>query len=124
MKKLVISATLYFLALSLFAPNMVVNTDYFTKKYGSLSQSFSTISNNKSINDSASIKYFYSLDKIWKHNPSVIKLYKLEDKDIFANVVTTFNTNHEFTIENNFGPYLINDSKVFNQNSTRLSELN
>jgi hypothetical protein len=110
--------------MSLFAPNMVINTEYFTKKYSSINQPFYSLSNNKSIKDTVSIKKFNSLNETRKNNQSVIKLYKLEGKDVFANVGATFNAKHEFTIEDNFGPYLINDSKIFNQNSNRLIELN
>jgi hypothetical protein len=124
MKKLAISVILYFLAMSLFAPNVVINTEYFTKKYSSINQSFYSLSNNKIIKDTVSLKDFNILDETRKNNQSVIKLFKIEGKDVFANVRATFNAKHEFTIEDNFGPHLINDSKIFNQNSTRLIELN
>lgn len=110
--------------MSLFAPNMVINTDYFTKKYGSINQSFSSLTNNKSINDTASLKDFIRLTETRKNNESALKRYRLEDKDVFANVEATFTAKQKFAPKDNFGPYLSNDSKIFNQNSTRLSELN
>jgi hypothetical protein len=80
MKKLAISVILYFLAMSLFAPNVVINTEYFTKKYSSINQSFYSLSNNKIIKDTVSLKDFNILDETRKNNQSVIKLFKIEVK--------------------------------------------
>lgn len=110
--------------MSLFAPNMVTNTESISKKYSLVKQTIPSVLNNESINDMASLKDFDSLDNIWRNNQSTIITAKLEDNDIFANLGSTFAAKHNFIIEENFGPYLINGSKISNQNSNRLIELN
>lgn len=124
MKKLIINTFLYILAMSLFAPSMENKTESISKKYSLVKQSISSLLNNESINDTAALKDFDSLDNIRSTNQSTIITYKLEDKDVFANVGSTFAAKHKFIIEENFGPYLINDPKISNQNSDRLIELN
>ena len=110
--------------MSLFAPSMENKTESISKKYSLVKQSISSLLNNESINDTAALKYFDSLDNIKSTNQYTIITYKLEDKDVFANVGSTFAAKHKFIIEENFGPYLINDPKISNQNSDRLIELN